>query len=85
MKRTLLLILYLFGGLLLGTLLTEVAKKVSWLSWLCWGESVGIDSFSVDLAVIQFDIGVHISMNIALLLCIIAAVILYVKTSGKIH
>lgn len=49
MKRALLLILYLFGGLLIGTLLTEIARNVSWLSWLCWGKSIGINSLSVDL------------------------------------
>ncbi len=85
MKRTLLLILYLFGGLLIGTLLTEIARKISWLSWLCWGKSVGINSLSVDLAVVQFDFGITISMNVALLFCIIIAVVLYVKTAGKIH
>ncbi|MGI5893829.1 MAG: DUF4321 domain-containing protein [Candidatus Merdivicinus sp.] len=85
MKRTLLLVLYLFGGILLGTLLSEIAAKVSWLKWLCLGKSIGINSFSVDLSVLQFEFGIHISMNIALLLCIVLAVILYVKTSGKIH
>lgn len=85
MKRALLMLLYLFGGILIGTLLTEVAKKISWLSWLCWGESIGINQLSVDLSVIQFEFGIHISMNVALLLCIILAVVLYVKTSGKIR
>ena len=85
MKRLLLFLLYLFGGLLLGTLLSEAAAKVSWLSWLCWGKSIGIESLSVDLAVVKFNLGFTISMNVALFLCIVAAVILYVKTSGKIR
>ena len=85
MKRTLLMLLYLFGGLLLGTLLSEIAQKISWLSWLCWGKSIGINSLSVDLAVIQFSFGITISMNVALFFCIVAAVIVYVKTAGKVH
>ena len=85
MKRTFLFILYLFGGILTGSLLAEVAKKVSWLSWLAWGQSIGINHVSVDLSVIQFEFGFHISMNIALLACLTAALVLYVKTAGKIH
>ncbi len=85
MKRTLLLFLYLLGGILIGTLLGEVAGKVPFLRWLCIGETIGLDSFAVDLAVLQFSISFHISLNIALLLCITAAIILYVKTASRIH
>ena len=85
MKRAPLLTLYLFGGLLIGTLLTEIARNVSWLSWLCWGKSIGINSLSVDLSVVQFNFGITISMNVAVLICLIIAVVLYVKTAGKIH
>ncbi len=85
MKRTLLLLLYLLGGILLGTLLGELAGKTSFLRWLCIGESIGLDSFAVDLAVLQFSISLHISLNIAMLLCIAAAIILYVKTASRIH
>lgn len=83
MKKTLFAILYFTGGVLLGTLIGEVAGRVSWLSWLCWGKSIGIDQLSVDLAVLQFSFGVNISMNVAMLLCIVAAAILYVKTAPK--
>lgn len=85
MKRTLLLFLYLLGGILLGTLLAELAGKVSFLKWLCIGETIGLDSFAVDLAVLQFSVSFHISLNIAMLLCIAAAIILYVKTAPRIH
>ena len=85
MKRTLLLFLYLLGGILLGTLLAELAGKVSFLTWLCIGETIGLDSFAVDLAVLQFSVSFHISLNIAMLLCIAAAIILYVKTASRIH
>ncbi len=85
MKRTLLLFLYLLGGILLGTLLGELAGKVSFLRWLCIGKTIGVDSFSVDLAVLQFSVSFHIGLNIAMLLCIAAAIVLYVKTASKVH
>lgn len=85
MKRTLLLFLYLLGGILLGTLLAELASKVSFLKWLCIGETIGLDSFAVDLAVLQFSVSFHISLNIAMLLCIAAAIVLYVTTASRVH
>ncbi len=85
MKRTFLFILYLFGGVLTGSLLAEIGKKVSWLSWLTWGQTIGIDNVSVDFAVVRFQFGLQLSMNIAVLICLIIAMVLYVKTSGKIH
>jgi len=85
MKRTLLLFLYLLGGILLGTLLGELAGKVSFLRWLCIGETIGLDSFAVNLAVLKFSLSFQISLNIAMLLCIAAAIFLYVKTAPKIR
>lgn len=85
MKRTLLFSLYLLGGILLGTLLAEVASNVSFLRWLCIGESIGVDSFAIDLAVLQFSISFHISLNIAMLLGIVGAIVLYVTTAHRIH
>lgn len=85
MKRTLLLFLYLLGGILLGTLLGELAGKVSFLRWLCIGKTIGLDSFAVNLAVLKFSLSFQISLNIAMLLCIAAAIFLYVKTAPKIR
>ena len=88
MKRTLLCILYLMAGLLLGTLLTHIAENVSFLSWLCWGDTIGVGTpgpISVDLSVIRLEFSVTVQLNIARMLCLLAAVFAYFKTAAKIR
>ena len=36
MKRTLIFLLFLMAGLIMGAVLTRVAQQTSFLSWLCW-------------------------------------------------
>lgn len=87
MKKGLVFGLFLLGGVLLGSLLTEVAENVSFLHFLTWGKSIGIgvpNPVSIDLSVITFSIGFSLQMNLALLICIVAALIFYAKVGKNI-
>ena len=41
-KKTLIFILFLLTGIVLGTLLTSLCSSVSFLNWLTIGEQIGI-------------------------------------------
>lgn len=87
MKKFLILMLFLLGGILLGTLLTKIAEQVSFLKWLCWGDSIGIgypNPATVDLSVLKLQFGISLQMNIAKLLSIIVSLVLFLKVGKKL-
>ena len=87
MKKGLIFALFLLGGVLLGSLLTEIAENVSFLRFLTWGKSIGIgvpDPVRIDLSVITFSFGFSLQMNLALLICLVAALIFYAKVGKNI-
>ncbi len=87
MKRTFWFLLFLLGGILCGALVSELASQVSFLRFLCYGESIGVgypSPVTVDLAVIQFSFGFMIELNLAKFLCIIAAMALYIKIGRRL-
>ena len=43
-KNTLIVILFIFAGLVIGGLLGQVASQVDWLSWLSYGQTFGIQN-----------------------------------------
>lgn len=87
MKRVLIFCLFLLAGLLLGTVLTQVASRVGFLRWLCWGDSIGFGwptPATLDLSVIKISFGMSMELNIAKLLCIIAALAAYLGWGKKL-
>lgn len=87
MKRTLLFLLFLLSGVILGTLLTHLASQVSWLGWLCWGDSFSVgypNPFVIDLAVLKLQFGFLIEVNVAKLICIILSIVLYANICKRV-
>ena len=79
-KKTLVFILFLLTGVILGTLLTELVSKVSFLSWLGIGREIGVGyptPISIDLAVVKLSFGFSVDINIVKMLCIILCLWLY--------
>lgn len=79
-KKTLVFILFLLTGIILGTLLSELCGRVSFLSWLCIGQTVGVgypNPITIDLAVIQLSFGFGVSINIIKMICIIFCLWMY--------
>ncbi|WP_077532759.1 DUF4321 domain-containing protein [Massiliimalia massiliensis] len=86
-KKGLIFALFLLMGILLGSVLTEIAQKVSFLHFLTWGKSIGIgvpNPITIDLSVLTFSIGFSLQMNLALLICIIGSLIFYSKVGKNI-
>ena len=60
------LLIFLLSGLVIGGLLGEVASQVSWLGWLAYGQTFGIENpFVLDLNVLSltFAFLLHICYN----------------------
>ena len=73
-------LIFLFSGIIIGGLLGELAKSVSWLSWLGYGESFGLtEPLVLDIAILQLTFSVMIHLNVASIIGLAIAVFIYKK------
>jgi len=85
MKRdSLVLLLLLLAGVVLGGFFGYLAKDVSWLSWLNYGQSFGLtgangSAFVLELGVLTLQFGLQIKITIASIIGIVVAFFLYRK------
>ena len=82
-KKTVAFLVFLLAGIVLGTILGRLCEGVSFLSWLSYSMSVGLDTASpLVLALIVFKVafGFSLTVNTAQIICIIAALLIYNKT-----
>lgn len=83
LKRTIAFLFFLLAGIVLGTVIAQLCSGVSFLSWLAYTMSVGLDTASplvLDLIVFKLAFGFSLTVNPAQILCIIIALITYNKT-----
>ena len=74
------LVLFILSGLVIGGLLGELAGNIEFLWWLGYGESFGLSSpIVLNLNVLQITFGLTFKINIASILGVIIAVIVYRK------
>lgn len=79
-KKTLVLILLLLGGVVLGTMLTSVCASVPWLSFLTAGQTVGVgvpNPITIDIGIATVSFGFSVSVNIIKILSILGCLWLY--------
>jgi hypothetical protein len=70
--------IFLFSGIIVGSLLGELAATVPGLSWLAYGKSFGLtEPFLLDLNILQLSFGMMFQLNIAGIIGIIIALVLY--------
>lgn len=87
LKKGIVFSLFLFMGIFLGSILTEIAQNVSFLSFLTWGKTIGIgvpNPVVIDLAVVTLSFGFSLQMNLAILICVIGSLIFYSKVGKHI-
>jgi len=83
LKRTVAFLFFIIAGAAAGSVIARLCGEVPWLEWLSWGESVGISPDSpavIDLIVLKVAFGFSLSVNIAQIICIIAAILVFGKT-----
>ena len=86
-KRNLVLIFLLLAGVVMGSLLANVTAGVPFLGWLSYGGRVGISTqepMLLDLAVLQVAFGFQLQINVAQIICIIAAICMYKGLANKL-
>ena len=77
-KNTLVLILLLFAGVVLGGFIGDWLGSSAGFSWLGYGKSFGITSpFILDLVVIVFQFAFNVKMTIAGLIGFFIAALVY--------
>lgn len=79
-RNIVIFLLFLLGGIVVGSLVAEVSAGVSWLSWLAYGLdfSIGGDTpILINLHVVKLYLGLTLSLNIAVILFVAAAMLAY--------
>ena len=73
-------ILFILAGLVIGGLIGNLASSINGLSWLAYGEEFGLrDPIILDLNVLTLTLGLTIRINIASIIGVIIALIVYRK------
>ncbi len=79
-KGTLVLIIFILCGIVIGGLIGQLTKDVSWLNWLSYGKEFGlVDPITLDLGVVRFTIGLMFDINISSIIGIAIAIFIYRK------
>lgn len=83
-KNSLVLLLLMLAGVVLGGFIGTLTKDISWLSWLDYGNSFGLtgadgSALVLDLGVLTLQFGLRIKITIASILGIVLAFFLYRK------
>ena len=79
-KNIWILLVFLLSGLVIGGLLGEIALEVEWLKWLAYGQSFGLTSpVQLDLGVVMLTFGLMLKINVASIVGMIIAIVVYRK------
>ena len=79
-KSIWILIVFILSGLVLGGLLGELARNVSGMSWLAYGQSFGLSKpLELDLNIISITFGLVININIASIIGMAIGIFIYRK------
>ena len=79
-KNIWILVIFILSGLVVGGLLGQLATNVSWLSWMSFGQQFGLsDPVTLNLNVVQITFGLMFNINIASIIGMTIAIIIYRK------
>lgn len=79
-KNIWILMVFILSGLVIGGLIGEFTKDVDFLWWLSYGQSFGLSApIELDLNIVQISFGLMFKINVASILGMIIAVLIYKK------
>lgn len=87
LQRNLAFAFFLLAGIILGALLASVGETVPFLSWLAFGKTIGISTANpliLDLSMLKMAFGLEIGINVAQIITITLALILYKSVAQKL-
>lgn len=77
-KNFWILLLLLLAGIVLGGFIGNMASGISWLSWLNFGESFGLNSpIVLDFGILVITFGLSIKITMASIIGVVIAIITY--------
>lgn len=77
-KNVWILLVFICCGLVIGGLLGQLASQVPWLSWLSYGQTFGLsEPLVLELNVIKITFSLMLNINIASIIGMAVALILY--------
>ncbi len=77
-KNFWILLIMLLAGIVLGGFMGQLANDVSWLSWLNFGQSFGLDSpLVINFGILIITFGLTIKITMASIIGIAIALIIY--------
>lgn len=72
------LFLFILAGIVIGGFISELTAGISWLSWLGYGNTFGLDNpIILNLGVLVITFGLTIKITIGSIVGIIIAVLIY--------
>ena len=79
-KNFWILVLFILSGLVIGGLLGELAGQFDFLWWLAYGQSFGLSTpLELNLNIVQFTFACTFKINIASIIGLIIAIVIYRK------
>lgn len=78
-KNKLLFVFLVIAGYVIGVALSQATRNVAFLHWLSVGAPIGINAGKpayIDLAFIQIAFGFTMQLNVAEIICMVAAVLI---------
>ena len=79
-KNIWVLLVFILSGLVIGGLLGRLASGVPWLWWLSYAQEFGLESpIVLDLSVVKLTFGLMFEINIASIIGMLLAVLIYKK------
>lgn len=78
-SKTVIFILFLLAGIVVGGFLGVLGEKYSFLAFLSYGQTFGINPVNLNLGVIALTFGLSLKLNIAVIISIFLAFIFYKK------
>ena len=85
-KKNILLVAMIFGGILLGAVIANFCKDISFLQWLSYGKTLGLSTehpMIIDFSVLKIAFGFEVGINIAQIICIVTSVLLWRPLAKK--
>ena len=79
-KNIWVLLVFILSGIVFGGLIGEISSNIDFLWWLSYGNSFGLTSpVTLDLSVITITLGLSFKLNIASILGMFFAILIYRK------
>ncbi len=77
-KNFWILLIMLLAGIVLGGFMGQLAEGISWLSWLNYGQSFGLDSpLVINFGILVITFGLSIQITMASIIGLAVALIIY--------